>query len=66
MVPRLGSPSRANRIRSIEYASVAVPTVDLELPPIRCWSTMIAADRLARLSTSGRPYEGRNDCTKAV
>ena len=50
-----GSPSRENRIRSSEELSVAVPTVDRALLPIRAWSTTIAADRLSTESTSGRP-----------
>ncbi len=41
-------------MRNIEYASVAVPTVDLLLAPIRSSSTTIAADRLRSDATSGR------------
>ena len=47
-------------------ASVAVPTVDRAFAPIRSWSTMIAALRLCRASTSGRPRFGMNDWTNAV
>jgi hypothetical protein len=47
-------------------ASVAVPTVERELAPIRSWSTMIAADRLRSESTSGRLRLGRKFWTKAV
>ena len=42
-------------MRSSEWASVAVPTVDRALLPIRAWSTTIAADRFSTVSTSGRP-----------
>jgi len=41
-------------MRNIESASVAVPTVDLLLAPIRSSSTTIAADRLRSDATSGR------------
>ena len=49
-----GFPRRLNRIRSIALASVAVPTVERGLAPIRSWSTMIAVVRPSRRSTSGR------------
>jgi hypothetical protein len=52
--------------RSIEYASVAVPTVERELAPIRSWSTTIAALRLRSASTSGREMFGISDCRNAV
>ena len=45
---------------------MAVPTVEREFAPMRSWSTTIAALRLRRLSTSGRPTFGMNDCTNAV
>ena len=60
-VPTCGVPSRLKMMRSIVWASVAVPTVDLALAPMRSWSTMIAALRLCRASTSGRPRLGMND-----
>ena len=47
-------------------ASVAVPTVDRALAPIRSWSTTIAADRFCSESTSGRPRLGMKFWTKAV
>lgn len=50
--------------RSIVYASVAVPTVERELAPIRSWSTTIAALRLRSPSTSGRLGAGMNDWMK--
>jgi len=62
----MGLPSRLKTIRSIVWASVAVPTVERELAPIRSWSTTIAAPRLRRASTSGRPRLGMNDWMKAV
>ncbi len=52
--PMCGCPSRLKMIRSIAWASVAVPTVERALAPIRSWSTMIAAVRLSSESTSGR------------
>ena len=62
----MGLPSRLKTIRSIVWASVAVPTVERELAPIRSWSTTIAALRLRRASMSGRPRLGMNDWMKAV
>src|SRR3954447_25901710 len=49
-----GCPSRLKRIRSIALASVAVPTVERGLAPIRSWSTRIAVVGPSRTSTSGR------------
>ena len=46
--PTCGEPSRLKRIRSIALASVAVPTVERGLAPIRSWSTMIAVVRPSR------------------
>ena len=72
---RLGEPSagpacgfaiRLNRIRSIAFASVAVPTVERGLAPIRSWSTMIAVVRPSSRSTSGRARVGMKPCTKAL
>ena len=64
--PTYGSPSRLKRIRSIALASVAVPTVERGLAPIRSWSTMIAVVRPSRWSTFGRASDGMNPCTKAL
>ena len=64
--PMLGFARRLKITRSIEYASVAVPTVDRELVPIRSWSTMIAAERFFSESTSGRPRLGMKDWMNAV
>ena len=47
-------------------ASVAVPTVERMLAPIRSWSTMIAVVSPSSTSTSGRPRLGMNPCTKAL
>jgi Trm5-related predicted tRNA methylase len=64
--PICGVPSRLNTIRSIAYASVAVPTVERELAPIRSWSTTMAGVRLRSESTSGRLRFGMNDWRKAL
>ena len=64
--PMCGFPSRLKRMRSIALASVAVPTVDRVLAPIRSWSTMIAVVRPSRRSTSGRDSVGMKPCTKAL
>ena len=64
--PMCGLPSRLNRIRSIALASVAVPTVERVLAPIRSWSTMIAVVRPSRTSTSGRASVGMKPCTKVL
>src|SRR3954447_11760262 len=64
--PMCGSPSLPNRIRSIAFASVAVPTVERGLAPIRSWSTMIAVVSPSRTSTSGRASVGMNPCTNAL
>ena len=64
--PICGWPSRLNRMRSIAWASVAVPTVERTSPPIRCWSTMIAVVSPSSTSTSGRASVGMNPCTKAL
>ena len=65
-VPMCGCPSRLKRIRSIASASVAVPTVERALAPIRSWSTMIAVVRPSRTSTSGRAWVGMKPCTKVL
>jgi hypothetical protein len=64
--PIRGSPSRLKTIRSIALASVAVPTVERGLEPIRSWSTMIAVVSPSSRSTSGRASVGMNPCTKAL
>ena len=64
--PMCGWPSRLNRMRSMAFASVAVPTVERELAPIRSWSTMIAVVRPSSTSTSGRDTLGMNPCRKAL
>ena len=64
--PMCGCPSRLNRMRSIAPVSVAVPTVERGLAPIRSWSTMIAVVRPSRRSTSGRASVGMKPCTKAL
>ena len=61
-----GCPRRLNRMRSIAFASVAVPTVERTLAPIRSWSTMIAVVSPSRRSTSGRASVGMKPCTKAL
>jgi hypothetical protein len=64
--PTCGWPSRLKTIRSIAFASVAVPTVERGLAPIRSWSTMIAVVSPSSRSTSGRPSDGMKPCTKAL
>ena len=64
--PICGCPSRLNRMRSIAFASVAVPTVERGSVPIRCWSTMIAVVSPSRTSTSGRASDGMKPCTKVL
>ena len=63
--PMCGFPSRLKRMRSIALASVAVPTVERGLEPIRSWSTMIAVVSPSRASTSGRANVGMKPCTNA-
>jgi hypothetical protein len=64
--PMCGVPSRLKRIRSIAWASVAVPTVERGFAPIRSWSTMIAVVRPSSRSTSGRASVGMKPWTKAL
>jgi hypothetical protein len=64
--PMCGFPRRLKRIRSIALASVAVPTVERELAPIRSWSTMIAVVSPSSRSTSGRASVGMKPCTNAL
>ncbi len=64
--PMWGSPSRLNRIRSIAFASVAVPTVERLSPPSRSWLTAIAAVSPRSRSTSGRASVGMKPWAKAL
>ena len=64
--PMCGCPSRLNRTRSIAFASVAVPTVERALAPIRSWSTMIAVVRPSSTSTSGRASVGMKPWTNVL
>ncbi len=64
--PMCGVPKRLNRIRSMALASVAVPTVERTLAPIRSWSTMIAVVSPSRTSTSGRAIEGMKPWTNEL
>ncbi len=65
-VPTYGSAARLKMMRSMVCASVAVPTVERALAPMRSWSTMIAALRLCSASTSGRDRLGMKPWTNAV
>ena len=58
--------SRLNRMRSIASASVAVPTVERGLDPIRSWSTLIAVVIPSSTSTSGRASVGMKPCTNVL
>ena len=60
--PMCGLPSRLKTILSIAFASVAVPTVERGLEPIRSWSTMIAVVSPSSRSTSGRDCVGMKPC----
>src|SRR3954447_8493735 len=53
-------------MRSMALASVAVPTVERTLAPIRSWSTMIAVVRPSSTSTSGRAMLGMKPWTKEL
>ena len=64
--PMCGLPSRLKTMRSIALASVAVPTVERGLEPIRSWSTMIAVVSPSSTSTSGRASVGMKPCTNAL
>jgi hypothetical protein len=64
--PTYGLPRRLKRMRSIALASVAVPTVERGLAPIRSWSTMIAVVRPSSRSTSGRARLGMKPWTNAL
>jgi hypothetical protein len=64
--PMCGLPRRLNSTRNMALASVAVPTVDRTLAPIRSWSTMMAVVNPSSTSTSGRARVGMNPCTNAL
>ena len=64
--PMWGCPTRLKRMRSMAFASVAVPTVERTFAPMRSWSTMIAVVSPSRTSTSGRASVGMKPCTKAL
>jgi len=64
--PMCGRPRRLKRMRSIALASVAVPTVERTLAPIRSWSTMIAVVSPSSTSTSGRASVGMKPWRKAL
>jgi hypothetical protein len=53
--PTWGFPTREYSRRSSGEMSVMVPTVEREFPPMRFWSTMMAAERFSIASTSGCP-----------
>jgi hypothetical protein len=53
-------------MRSSALASVAVPTVERGLAPIRSWSMMMAVVRPSSTSASGRASVGMKPCTKAL
>jgi len=64
--PMCGCPSLLNRMRSMAFASVTVPTVERTFAPMRSWSTMIAVVSPSRTSTSGRDRDGMKPCTNAL
>ena len=64
--PTCGLPRRLKSTRSIALASVAVPTVERGLAPIRSWSTRIAVVSPSSTSTSGLASVGMKPCTKAL
>ena len=64
--PMCGWASRLKTMRSMALTSVAVPTVERGLAPIRSWSTMIAVVSPSRTSTSGRASVGMNPWRKAL
>ena len=64
--PMCGLPRRLNSTRSMAFTSVAVPTVERALAPIRSWSMMIAVVKPSSTSTSGRPSVGMNPCRNAL
>src|SRR3954447_16566530 len=64
--PMCGLPSRLKRIRNIALASVAVPTVERGLAPMRSWSTTMAVVNPSSTSTSGRVSVGMKPWTKEL
>ena len=64
--PTCGSPSRLNRMRSMAWTSVTVPTVDRASPPTRSWSTTMAVVSPSSTSTSGRAIWGMKPCTNVL
>ena len=64
--PMCGWPSRLKTMRSMALTSVAVPTVDRGLAPMRSWSTMIAVVTPSSRSTSGRATFGMKPCRNAL
>src|SRR5699024_8488947 len=63
--PMCGCAIREKSLRSMAFASVAVPTVDRGFDPSRSWSTMMAVVSPSRTSTSGRPGDGMKPWTNA-
>ena len=61
--PMYGLPRRLNRLRSIAWASVTVPSVERGFAPRRSWSTRMAVVNPSRTSTSGRGRFGMNTWT---
>src|SRR3954454_21995245 len=61
-----GWASRLKRMRSIASASVAGPTGERGLDPIRSWSTLIAVVSPSSTSTSGRASVGMKRCTNVM
>jgi hypothetical protein len=62
----VGLPERLNSTRSIALASVAVPTVERALAPIRSWSTMIAVVSPRARRRRAAPSVGMKPCTNAL
>ena len=61
--PMYGLPRRLNRLRSMAWASVTVPSVERGFAPRRSWSTMIAVVSPSSTSTSGRARVGMKTWT---
>lgn len=64
--PMWGSPRRLQMTRKSAFASVAVPTVERELAPMRSWSTRMAVVSPSSRSTSGRARIGMNPWRNAL
>jgi hypothetical protein len=64
--PMCGCPRRLNTMRSIALASVAVPTVERALAPMRSWSTMIAVVRPSSTVDVGPRDVGMKPCTNGA